>query len=122
MSNNYHPGPYWTINTDEAAFGVVFVIAIFTLPVLPMVIGGWYVGDHFIGNNFAKWGLAILCFGIGYLILLILKERKGFWYAALFVFIEYLLLDYITMIHNHRSTLVMVDIIKGIIKWGLGNS
>lgn len=122
MSNsNYNIGPYWTVNSQEMGAGLVVVGLILFFPVYPIAHLGWYIGEDIIGNNFAKWGLGALFLIVAYLALIALNE-KGFKYAALFVFTQYLLLDMVLTKHMGRDELYMVSIVKGIFSWGLHNT
>lgn len=65
MNNQrYYPGPYWTMNSSEAGASFLLVCFILAIPALPAGMFGWFIGEHMIGNNFAKLGLMILFFWI----------------------------------------------------------
>jgi len=120
-SSSYNPGPYWTVNSQEMAGGVAILIAIFFIPVYPLAHLGWYIGEDIIGNNFAKWFLGLLMFAVGYIIIMILSDR-GKRYSAGFIFLEYLVYDYVNTINTGRDELYMMQILKEIIAWGMSNS
>lgn len=44
---------------------------------------------------------------------------KAAWYASFFVFLEYLIWDYSSMIYHDKDTLVMINIIQTIMDWSL---
>jgi hypothetical protein len=121
MSNDNF-GPYWTVKSDEVAMGFMIVAFIVAFPAIPAGVLGWWLGVNIIGNNFAKWGLMILLFGATYLFIIYLKEKKGLRYAVGFVFLEYLVFDYARMELMNKETLVMVDLVKNFINWGLSLS
>ncbi len=115
--NNF--GPYWAVNSQEMGVGVIIVIVLFIAPVYPLAYLGWYIGDDIIGNNFAKWGLSLLCVGLGYLALRRLSSY-GFRYVAMAVFGEYLAFD--AKMSAGRDDLYMVSMLKEILSWGLNNT
>ena len=116
---SYIPGPYWTMDSSEAGLAFLIVCFILAIPAIPAGVLGWFIGTHVIGNNFAKWGLMILFFCVTYLVFLYLKHTKGVWYASSFVFLEYFIWDYSSMLYHEKETLVMQNILKIIFDWGL---
>lgn len=120
--SNYNFGPYWTINSNEAGLAFIFLCAVIIFPVAPITALGWHIGVELIGNNFAKWGLAILFTIAAYIVLIKLHDRKGILYSGGFVFLQYLSLDYIKMVERGNDTLVMVKLLNSLIHWGLSLS
>ena len=120
-SNNNSFGPYWTVDSNEVGLAVVMMALIILFPVFPITHLGWYIGEHFIGNNFAKWGLSILFFIIAYIYLYKVFE-KSFWQAVIFVAVEYLIYDIIITHMTGKNELISVHIIKSILHWGLSNT
>ncbi len=121
MSNNNNFGPYWTVGSQEMGVGLMIVAAIMFAPVFPLAYLGWHIGADIIGNNFAKLGLGLLFFVVGYLMIIRLND-KGFKYAAMFVFAEYLAFDARMSQELGRDELYMVTFVKNIISWGLNNT
>jgi hypothetical protein len=119
-SDNFEP--VWTVKSDEVAMGFMIVAFILAFPAIPAGVLGWWLGVNVIGNNFAKWGLMIFLFTVTYLFIIYLKNKKGIQYAALFVFLEYLVFDFTLMKMHNKETLVMVDLVKSFINWGLSLS
>lgn len=117
-NQRYFSGPYWTMNSGEASLAFLIACFILAIPAIPAGALGWFIGSHVIGNNFTKWGCMILFFCITYIIFLDLKNMKGAWYATFFVFLEYLIWDYSSMIYHDKDSLVMVNILKTILDWG----
>jgi len=101
--------------------GILFAIGMAVAPVLPIAAGGWYIGEEIIGNNFAKWGLAI-AFLLGGYYLFIRLLAKGTIYGVMFVIAQYLTVDAIFTAQNNRAELYVITIIKGIIAWGFSNT
>jgi len=106
---------------DFLASGAVFLLFLAAIPEIPIAMGGWYIGEEFIGNNFAKWGLCITCFIGGFYTFKRLLAKKTM-YGVLFVVVQYLTLDIILSVNNNRSELYVITIIKSIISWGLSNT
>ena len=120
MSNQrYFPGPYWTMNSSEAGASFIMLCIILAIPALPAGVFGWFIGEHWIGNNFAKWGCMILFFGLMYLFISYIKNTKGHWYTIIVIFLEYLIWDYSSMVYHNKDILVMQKIINTFIEWGL---
>jgi len=103
------------------ALGAVFLLFLVAIPEIPIAMGGWYIGEELVGNNFAKWGLCIICFIGGFYAFKILLAKRTI-YGVLFVVGQYLTLDIILSINNNRSELYTITIIKSIIAWGLSNT
>ena len=114
---------YYGGNTyfDILALGAVFFLFLVAIPEIPIAMVGWYIGEELIGNNFAKWGLCIICFIGGFYTFKRLLAKKTI-YGVLFVVVQYLALDIVLSINNNRSELYTITIIKGIIAWGLSNT
>jgi len=72
--------------------------------------------------NIAKWGLAGLFFLVGYLAIIWLREKKGFFASFLFIVMEYLVLDAVITQHEGRDELYSVTIIKALIQWAISNT
>lgn len=122
MSNNNNFGPVWTLNSNEAAGGIMIALFIFSIPVIPVTLLGYYIGDEIIGNNFAKWGLSIFAYIAGYIYLIWLNEHKGFFYAFIAVCSEYLIFDMVMKERLGRDELFFIEFVKKIIEWGLSNT
>ncbi len=121
MNNNSNIGPYWAVDSQEMLLGLAVFGFIILLPVLPLTILGWYIGSDIIGNNFAKWTLSIVFSLAGYVAIVVIEEKKDKPSVALFIFLEYYFLDIVTSLQAGRP-LLMVEIVKAIISWGLSNS
>ena len=106
---------------DGVMLGIVLAALLMAAPAIPVAMGGWYIGEEIIGNNFAKWGLAITFFLGGYYIFMRLLA-KGTIYGVLFVAVQYLTLDTIFTLQNNRAELYVISIVKGIIAWGVSNT
>lgn len=120
MNNQrYYPCPYWTMNSSEAGASFLLVCFILAIPALPAGMFGWFIGEHMIGNNFAKLGLMILFFGLMYFFVLYIGNTKGLWYAIFVVFLEYFIWDYSSMIYHEKDALVMQKLIHALLEWGL---
>lgn len=106
---------------DMMALGAVFLGFIMAIPALPIAGAGWYIGAEIIGNNFAKWGLAISFFIGGYYLFKKLLAKRTL-YGVMFVVAQYLTVDIILTVKTHSSELCIISIIKAIIAWGLSNT
>ena len=121
--NNDINEPIWAMNTNDIAAGFLALLFLGFIPVIPMAYLGWYVGDEFIGTNFAKWGLGAIMAFIGYMIISLLGRYKGKLYSIGFVVVQYVTADVVTMnINNGKNTLLIFEIFKNIIEWGLSNT
>lgn len=114
--------PIWTVKSDEITAGIAILFMLTMIPVFPLVITAWYVGDEIIGMNIAKWGLSIFAFILGYIIITYLKNRKNILYAIGFVLIEYMSLDIYLTYKNPDSELVIYTIVKNIFTWAISNT
>lgn len=112
------------ITTDSKDIGVYLVLLfyIISIPVLPMAVFGWYIGEFIIQNNFAKWMLPILFYGLTYALIIYIKNHKGLRYAFLFVIVEYFVFDVVITLRSGADELMILSIIKKIMVWGLSNS
>lgn len=106
---------------DGVMLGILLAVLLAAAPAIPVAMGGWYIGEEIIGNNFAKWGLAITFFLGGYYVFMRLLA-KGTIYGVIFVAVQYLTLDAIFTIQDNRPELYVISIVKGIIAWGVSNT
>ena len=116
-------GPIWAMNTNDIAAGFLALLFLGFIPVIPMAYLGWYVGDEFLGTNFAKWGLCIVMVFVGYMIISLLGRYKGKLYSIGFVVVQYVTADVVTLyMDSEKNKLLLFEIVRGIIQWGLSNT
>lgn len=103
--------------------GMVVMFYLFLFPVWPITYIGWYVGGSIIGINFAKYGLAVVMFVVGYYLFLRITRMGKKLYTFSFIAIEYLILDAVTTyMKADKYELVAFTIVKKFITWGVSNA
>lgn len=85
--------PYWTVKTDEMAFGTLIVFGILALPFIAPFSLGYYLGEQLSNVNGVRYVLGGL-FALGWFyILYMVREKYGVAGLVKILIAEALLID-----------------------------